>query len=198
MPVRKKVNILGFSCDMPWNFALIQTDWDKEDLFRRHTRSDVECILELALEVAAFGSGAAREATDEEVGKIDRALDCAGPVLPGQQLFAIHPGFESSFLKRGKQAPHFGSIFLGMSQEDLPTTARFEDHLARVIQLKSTQPVDLDGCALPQVTVDELQENLTAKPATHCFPFGGSGPATEDWVARGASDEVFFNSFKRR
>src|ERR1700690_1883870 len=95
-PVREQVDILELPLHAGRHGTRLRPHGNEVDFVERQPARAIESIPQLGLKMSALGNRAAREAGNEKVRDRDRLFDGARPVLPGQQLPAIHPRIEAA------------------------------------------------------------------------------------------------------
>src|SRR5262249_30306904 len=127
--------------------AIIETDGDDEDLVERDLACAIQRVTNFRLKAAALSDGIRGKQREEEIRRIDGALDGPRPVLTGDQFANVHPRTEARCGEFIVEAERLGFIFLDMSQEEPRLLLRFKAQAVARVGVEDTQSFDFDGVA---------------------------------------------------
>ncbi len=156
--VREEVEVLDAAGHRGREFAVIEAEGNDEDLVLRDAGSAFEGEAEFGLEGAALADGAAAEAGEEVVGGLDGAFDGAGPVLAGEEFFAVEPGIEALLDEGVVELEDGVDVFGGVGEEDAGTAGGGEVDAAAGSAFEGAEAVDFDAGAFGEALADDAGE----------------------------------------
>ena len=154
--IGEEIQVLQVLADARGDYAVVEPDGDEVDIVERRRAGAIEGVAHLTLEVAAFGDGGGGEAGDEEIGRVDGALDGAGPVLAGQEFAAVHPGVESSVFEKSVELIDGSGVLFDVGEEDGGTAVWNELDAATARGLKGPDALDFDAVAAGEAAFHKL------------------------------------------
>jgi len=140
--------------DLTGQTAIIESEGDDKRLFEGPFLGPFERIAQFGVKPAGPFESPAGEAGYKVVGDADGAVDGPGPVLAGEELFAIHPGVEPRFLKEFVECFDLGYVFDGIGEKDPFAAGGHEANVTLGIGSEGADGFDIDteafGEALPE------------------------------------------------
>jgi hypothetical protein len=156
--VREEVEVLDAAGHRGRKFTVIEAEGDDEDIVLGDAGSAFEGEAEFGLKGAAFADGAAAEAGQEVVGGLDGAFDGAGPVLAGEEFFAVEPRVEALFEEGVVEFEDGADVFGGVGKEDATAAGGGELDAAAWSAFERAEAVDFDAGAFGEALADDAGE----------------------------------------